>query len=249
MSLDGVLFNKAKTELIQYPAGNTRTSYTIPDSVTSLGKTAFCNCIHLISVAVPESVTSIGNSAFSGCTSLTSITFMASTWAIDLGYESFSLGTSEMRVEAVIYSPGNAADGRLDAYGGSYTTFRYQSLMTVTFDVQGHGTAPAKQILSYGEKATRPADPTAEGYVFGGWYRESGCTNEWDFSSDTVTSDITLYAKWTAIRKVTVLVNDADWGSISITPEVTGDIIVDYGTSISVLGNNLILGGYKVVAT
>ena len=119
----------------------------------------------------------------------------------------------------------------------------------VTFDVQGHGTAPGKKTCTEGGKVDRPPDPTCEGYLFGGWYRESGCTNEWDFSSDTVTSDITLYAKWTAIRKVTVLVNDADWGSISITPEVTGDIIVDYGTSISVLGNKLILGGYTVVAT
>ena len=72
-SVDGVLFNKDKTTLIQYPGGK-QGSYTIPNSVTSIGDYAFFECSGLTSVTIPNSVTSIGEFAFSGCTSLTSVT-------------------------------------------------------------------------------------------------------------------------------------------------------------------------------
>ena len=69
---------------------------------------------------------------------------------------------------------------------------------TVSFDVQGHGTAPASQTVNDGETATRPADPTAEGWTFGGWYTDAACTTEYDFTIP-VTEDLTLYAKWTMV--------------------------------------------------
>jgi uncharacterized repeat protein (TIGR02543 family) len=50
-----------------------------------------------------------------------------------------------------------------------------------------------------GGLVTEPMAPTKAGYAFGGWYKESGCTNAWNFNTDTVTSDITLYAKWTPL--------------------------------------------------
>ena len=65
-SVDGVLFNKAKTELICYPAAKTATRYTVPNGVTHIGECAFYNCTALESVELPDSVTSIGDSAFSG---------------------------------------------------------------------------------------------------------------------------------------------------------------------------------------
>ena len=68
---------------------------------------------------------------------------------------------------------------------------------TVTFDSQG-GSAVNSQTVEHGGLATEPTDPTKTGYTFGGWYKESGCTNAWNFDTDTVTSDVTLYAKWTA---------------------------------------------------
>ena len=71
---NGVLFNKEKTELIKYPAGKSQTSYTIPNSVTSIGYGAFYGCTDLTSITIPNSVTSIGTRAFYKCTGLTSIT-------------------------------------------------------------------------------------------------------------------------------------------------------------------------------
>ena len=73
-SRDGVLFNKDQTTLIQYPAGNQRDTYIIPDSVKSIGEYAFSGCTGLTSITIPDSVTSIGIDAFDGCTGLTSIT-------------------------------------------------------------------------------------------------------------------------------------------------------------------------------
>ena len=81
----GVLFNKNKTELIQYPIGNLRESYAIPDSVTTIGDYAFYNCESLTSVTIPDSVTSIGEGAFEWCYSLTSVTIPDSVTTIGDG--------------------------------------------------------------------------------------------------------------------------------------------------------------------
>ena len=68
---DHVLFNKNKTTLIAYRAKET--NYTIPNSVTTIGKYAFSGCNSLTSINIPNSVTTIGKSAFGYCDSLTSI--------------------------------------------------------------------------------------------------------------------------------------------------------------------------------
>ena len=68
----------------------------------------------------------------------------------------------------------------------------------ITFNANGHGTAPAAQTVTSGSKATKPTDPTASGYTFGGWYTDSACTKAYSFDT-AVTANITLYAKWTAV--------------------------------------------------
>ncbi|MCD7958046.1 MAG: leucine-rich repeat domain-containing protein, partial [Ruminococcus sp.] len=73
-SINGVLFDKNQTTLICYPAGKTNKSYTIPDSVTSIGICAFGNCYYLTSITILDSVTSIGDDAFYYCTGLTNLT-------------------------------------------------------------------------------------------------------------------------------------------------------------------------------
>ena len=72
-SENGVLFNKEQTWLIQYPVGAPATSYTIPDSVTSIGSYAFYNCYNLTNITIPDSITFISNYAFYGCKNLLSV--------------------------------------------------------------------------------------------------------------------------------------------------------------------------------
>ncbi len=69
----GVLYNKDKTKLIQYPIGNERTVFAIPDGVTSIEDYAFSGCYNLTGVTIPDGVISIGYGAFEYCYSLTSI--------------------------------------------------------------------------------------------------------------------------------------------------------------------------------
>ena len=72
----------------------------------------------------------------------------------------------------------------------------------VSFNKNGHGTAPASQTVELNGKATKPADPTAEGYVFRGWYTTAACTTEFDFNTP-IAADTTLYAKWNETYTVT----------------------------------------------
>lgn len=65
---------------------------------------------------------------------------------------------------------------------------------TVTFDSYGGTPVPPKQEVEYGHKATKPADPTLKGYTFDGWYLD-GAEEPFSFAT-TITSDITLKAKW-----------------------------------------------------
>ena len=72
-SIDGNLYSKDDTTLIQYAIGKTKTSFTIPDSVTSIGDLAFSRCKNLTSITIPNSVTSIEERACAWCENLTSI--------------------------------------------------------------------------------------------------------------------------------------------------------------------------------
>lgn len=100
ISENGVLFNVDKTDLVQYPAGKTETSYIIPSSVTSIKEAAFLRCSFLASVTIPNSVTIIGSYAFFDCPSLSSITIPNSV--TNIGIASFWLcpNISEMTVLA-----------------------------------------------------------------------------------------------------------------------------------------------------
>lgn len=81
---------------------------------------------------------------------------------------------------------------------------KWNMIWPVDFDMQGHGEPVDRQLVEDGNKATRPApDPTAEGYVFKGWYTEAACQNEFDFTNTPINQATTVYAKWTANVTVT----------------------------------------------
>jgi hypothetical protein len=107
-SVDGVLFNKTQTLLIQLPAGKAG-SYTIPNSVTSIGEGAFSFCYSLTNVTIPNSVTGIGDHAFTGCSSLTSVTIPNSVTSIGRGAFSFCYSLTSVTMPDRVTSIGDSA--------------------------------------------------------------------------------------------------------------------------------------------
>jgi hypothetical protein len=79
---DGVLYDKNKKTLVCFPRGKTANSFSIPNTVTTIGEGAFSYGSGLNSVSIPNSVTSIGNNAFFNCIGLTSITIPSSVTSI-----------------------------------------------------------------------------------------------------------------------------------------------------------------------
>jgi len=92
-SQDGILYNKAKTSFVLIPQAISG-SVTIPESVTSIGGSAFSGCTGLTGITIPASVTTIGAGAFSGCTGLTGITIPEGVTSI--GSNAFS-GCTNLR--------------------------------------------------------------------------------------------------------------------------------------------------------
>lgn len=81
-SLDGVLYDKAKTKLVAFPLARAG-AYAVPNGVESIEDYAFSNCVALTAVSFPESLTVIGNQTFGGCTSLADITFSEGLKTLD----------------------------------------------------------------------------------------------------------------------------------------------------------------------
>jgi uncharacterized repeat protein (TIGR02543 family) len=67
---------------------------------------------------------------------------------------------------------------------------------TVNFEANGGNPAPDSQNITHGGKVVMPPAMTKTNYGFGGWYKDTTYTNQWNFATDTVTGNITLYAMW-----------------------------------------------------
>ena len=82
MDIDGNLYSKDGTVLIQYAIGKTDTSFTLPDTVTTIGDYAFAWGGNLKNVTIPNTLTAIGVSAFAWCYGLTDVTIPDSVTSI-----------------------------------------------------------------------------------------------------------------------------------------------------------------------
>lgn len=111
---------------------------------------------------------------------------------------------------------------------------------TVTFKT--NGTIYQTQQVEYDHKATQPVDPKVEGFTFGGWYREDTFATAWDFATDKVIENTTLYAKldpiypeitWTtptATDGYTIEVKGTKAGTATT---LTSPGTVDYGSTVT----------------
>ena len=91
----------------------------------------------------------------------------------------------------VFYDQG--AEGWFDPKNGTVPD------VTISFDMNGHGTQVSAITSTWGTAATAPTAPSQTGYTFGGWYVDPDCTVAWTWT-DLVVNTMTLYAKWTLVE-------------------------------------------------
>ena len=158
-----------------------------------ISSSSFRDCDNLQTVYLPPSVERINNYAFYNCPLLTDIYFN---------------GTQEQW--------GNVLRGT----NWKPSTTKEHWHCTVTFNSNGHGTAPDPQNIEWSnqDKATEPTAPTADGYNFQGWFTNAACTNQWNFDN-IVTGDMTLYAKWEQV--VVNVPGDVDGDGVVTTVDIT----------------------------
>ena len=179
-------------------------NYNIGNGVTGIGNYAFYGCTKLETVIIPNSVSSIGKYAFSSCNNLSDIYFDG----------------TEARWGKVT----KGDDWKPDA-----TMVHWRC--TVTFDANGHGTAPSAQtnLWSNKDKVADTGALTASDYDFIGWYTDAACTTPWNVKNDIVPGDMTLYAYW--IEKHELLANAgnsqnlANWNGTTCTVQLKGSTI------------------------
>ena len=168
------------------------TSVTIPNSVTAIGESAFEGCTGLSSIILPKNTELIEYAAFKGCTGLTSMTVKAET-PPHLTYDDVF---DNINKAIPVFVLATSIDAYNNAWCWSdFTNFQALQTFTLSFNTQDGSDVAAQTVIS-GELATAPVDPTKEGYIFIGWYKDESCTEAWDFDIETVNSDITLFAKW-----------------------------------------------------
>ena len=165
----------------------------IPNGVTGIDESAFRNCSSLVSVVIPGSVTGIGNNAFNGCGNLRDITV---SWTIPLTLTATNIFTGVPASSCNLYVPSGTAEAYQNAaIWRNFTVHDSYAIHTVTFNSRGGSAVPAIE-LKTGQRVPVPVTPVLEGYYHAGWFSDAECTVAWNFTSNVVMDDITLYAKW-----------------------------------------------------
>lgn len=222
----GILFNKNKTELILYPAGDSRRNYVIPDNVTTIGMAAFAFCKNLESVTIGNCVTSVDLAAFSGCTNLKSLTIPKSLTVIgsnvfprcdnikDVYYEgskadwnNFNIGSSNgTLLTAKVHYNYRYNDGSTEVPDN---TPDYDSSLVDTYLVP----TPTETTISYGDSIVLHIDPAK---IPEGGYVEWTASNEnFSYSVSVYGTTCTITSSNSGDTTFTALIYDAEGNIIS----------------------------------
>ena len=104
----------------------------------------------------------------------------------------------------------------------------------VTYSANGKGTDTFK-VVENGSLLTAPAEPTASGFVFVGWYKDAEGTDAWNFDTDTVSADTILYAKWNELAAGTIYTQDfskvTDASTVATSTNAQSQLIIKQDTS------------------
>ncbi len=195
---NGVLYNKDKTTLIQYPGGKTDTTFTVPDSVTTIGYAAFDSCKYLTELTLPSNVTTLGDYAFYTDSNVLSVPVLSKIYfkgaaPTTIGTNCFVGSTSSITIYCTASECTNSFDSDGDGKWNGCTVVA-PTTYTVSFNSDGGSSTPDSQTIASGQKATAPTGITKNHYDLDGWY--DGET-KWDFNNKPVTENVALKAKWT----------------------------------------------------
>ncbi len=122
---NGVLYNKAQTELIRYPRKMERTSYAVVDGTEKIANSAFYGNAYLLSVSIPDSVVTVGASAFYNCSKLERVTMESGTKEIGTSAFAYCYALSYIRIPETVTQIGSSV------FSGSSNVIIYCDVNTV----------------------------------------------------------------------------------------------------------------------
>ncbi len=179
----------------------------LPGSVTEIKQEAFAFCGSLKRLALPKGMKTIGPRAFN----FSHVDELMIPAGLENGKGGFSDCTNVKRLY-LLCDASALEEGEFAGYDGLKTVLvrssqleamrnRFDEGVKLTgtdyFMLYDHG-SPFVTVgpVTKDHKAVEPADPVKSGYTFQGWYGDALLTTPWDFATDKVKQDTTLYAKW-----------------------------------------------------
>ena len=225
LSEDGVLFNKAKTKLICYPASKASSAYTVPESVTTIDESAFYGCGNLKSVVIPNDVTSLGDGVFQNCASLESVTLPNSITYIPSAIFGGCTNLTSIELPNTVTFIGNSAFS-----GSGLTTLEIPNSVT---EISSYAFQDCKSLTSViipisvsdiGMNAFKGCSNATLNCEIGekpdgwsDWWNYSNCTVVWGYGSGSNTWTVNLSANNSSYGNVSGGGTYANGSTITIT--------------------------------
>lgn len=217
------------TDMDQAFSGNSALSHvTLRNGISYISNMAFKDCTGLTEIKVPISVVQICPGAFNGCTNLKRVLLEKNIKTINSNAFNDCTNLSDVKYN------GHKTDWekvRVNNAGNDTLTSKVRYLCDINFDlnggtINGSGTMDKQTVYSnekLGTASVPTTPPQRTGYDFDGWYTQAEGGTKYTFT-ETVSSNIILYAHWNAHSHTVTLENDENKETNSY----------DYGSSVSV---------------